>query len=104
MKNMGSVIVLDLHSNPQPFPLNVVFANENHMLLINNDGSQISNDGSQSEVYVCILQHVNSFAGPDTAEHSSWRVELGNCGLRCRRVRNTTHIYRWKMKRMCGRI
>lgn len=42
MNNMGFVIVLDLHSNPQPLSLNVVFANESHVLLISNEGSQIT--------------------------------------------------------------
>lgn len=43
MKNMGFVIVLDLHSNPHPFTscCNVFFANEVHVLLISNNGSQI---------------------------------------------------------------
>lgn len=44
MKNMGFIIVLDLHPNPRPFTscCNVVFANEVHVLLISNNGSQIT--------------------------------------------------------------
>lgn len=44
MKNVGFVIVLNLHSNPPCFSFccNVVFANECHVLLISNNGSQIT--------------------------------------------------------------
>lgn len=44
MKYMGFVIVLDFHSIPPCLTscCNVVFANESHVLLISNDGSQIT--------------------------------------------------------------
>lgn len=44
MKNVGVVIVLNLHPNPPCLSscCNVVFANEGHVLLISNNGSQIT--------------------------------------------------------------
>ncbi|KAK3566914.1 hypothetical protein QTP86_004937 [Hemibagrus guttatus] len=53
------------------------------------DGSRPFDSSFRQVPKTCLtlkpFQHVNSFAGRDTAEHSLWRVELGNCGLRCRR-------------------
>lgn len=102
MKNVGFVIVQNLHSIPPPPFLLVVM----WFLLIKAMCCWLATTVHrlQSEVYVCVLQHVNSFAGPDTAEHSSWRVEPGNCGLRCRRVRNIAHIQYRKEKKITWRI